>query len=169
MRRFFHCHPTLRGMIAMLVGATTLVGCRLDTTSPTTVPAGAEELPIHWQASGTYSRLTKAVRLVVRDAATLAQIPLCEVPVDFRTEMVLIAGLGPTPRNDCGIIIQHVWKEGSTLRVLERQIYPGSHVSPGLRPASPWTVVVVPRCDLDVEGYSSRLPRGVLSAANPPR
>lgn len=156
-------------MIAALVGATTLVGCRLDTASPTTVPAGTEELPILWQASGTYSRLTKAVRLVVRDPATLAQIPLCEVPVDFRTEMILIAGLGPTPRDDCGIIIQHVWKEGDRLRVLERQIYPGSRIRPGFRLASPWTVVVVPRCDLDVEGYSSRLPRGTFLSANPPR
>lgn len=169
MRAVSHCGLTRHGTIAVLVSVAVIVGCRLDRTSPTTVPADAEELPILWQASGTYSRLAKAVRLVIRDAATLAQVPLCEVPVDFRSEMVLIAGLGPTPRNDCGIIIQHAWKENGRIRVLERQVYPGAQVSPGLRPASPWTIVVVPRSDLDVEGYSSRLPRGPLLSRNPPR
>lgn len=155
-------------MIAVLVGTAAIVGCQIDRSGPTTLPADAEELAILWRASGTYSRLAKAVRLVIRDAGTLAQVPLCEVPVNFETEMVLLAGLGPTPRSDCGIVIQHAYKQNGRIWVLERQVYPGSQMSPGLRPASPWTLVVVPRSDLDVEGYSSSPPKGLLLPGNPP-
>lgn len=168
MPRVSHSSLGRRGAIAMLVGAVAIVGCQLDKPGPTTLPADAEELPILWQTSGTYSRLTKAVRLVIRDAGTLAQVPLCEVPVNFETEMVLLAGLGPTPRSDCGIVIQQAWKKNGRIWVLERQVYPGSQMSSGLRPASPWTVVVVPRSDLDVEGYSSSPPRGLLLPGSPP-
>ena len=151
--------------------------CRLpvDYVAPTTVPANMEELPILWQASGTYSRLSRAVRLVIRDPGRLAQVPLCEVPVDFSSQMVLVAGLGPTTRNDLGLRIQYVWKEHSRIRVLERQIYPGEESATGLCPASPWTVVVVPRVDLSVEGYnctSSARPhssRGAGPMTSPPR
>lgn len=144
-------------------------GCHSSYVEPTTVPSGIEELPILWQASGTYSRLTRAVRLVVRDPATLAQVPLCEVPVDFRSQMVLIPGLGPTARNDLGIRIQSVRQERSRIRVLERQIYPGDRPeSGGPHPASPWTVVVVPLSSSSVEGYSTRLPRGLLLPGKAP-
>jgi hypothetical protein len=146
-----------------------LGGCQFDHTVPRTLPADRSDLPILWQASGTYSRLTRAVRLVVRDQATLAQVPLCEVPVDFSSQMVLIAGLGPTTKNNLGIAIQSVSQDKSRIRVLERQIYPGEQTATGLRPASPWTVVVIPRSDVNVEGYDARIPRHLMRPGDSPR
>ncbi len=118
----------------------------------------AEDLPVLWEKSGTYSRIARPIRIVARDRATLAQIPLTEVPVDFDSQMVLIAGLGPTPSNELGIRITRVWRQGPRVHVQERQIHPGFEESPGLHPASPWTVVLVPKSDLNVEGYSPQVP-----------
>jgi len=141
---------------------TGLCGCYPDRVKPATAPAPGEDLPILWEASGTYSRLSRTVRIVARDRATLAQLPIAEVPVDFDSQMVLIAGLGPTPNDKLGIRIKRVWRDGSRIRVLERHIHPGFDQAPGLRPASPWTILVVPRSDLNVEGYSPRVPKGLL-------
>jgi hypothetical protein len=115
-----------------------------------------------WQKSGTHSRLIRRVSILARDRATLAQVPLAEVPVDFETQMVLIAGLGPTPSSEQGIRIVRVWRQGSRIRVQERLIHPGADRVPGLQPASPWTVVVIPKSDLNVEGYATRVPDGLL-------
>ncbi len=122
----------------------------------------AEDIPILWQRSGTYSRISRPVRILARDPATLAQLPLTEVQVSFDTQMVLIAGLGPTPTSEQGIRIVRVWREGSKIRVQERPLDPGGARSPGLQPASPWTIVVIPRSDLNVEGYSTQVPRKLL-------
>jgi hypothetical protein len=103
------------------------------------------------------------VHIVARDEPTLAQIPLAEVPVDFNTQMVLVAGLGPTPSDDMGIRIARVWEDNGRIKVQERQIHPGPDQKSGLNPASPWTLVVVPRSDLNVEGYTNRVPADLLS------
>lgn len=137
-------------------------GCLSDRAGPGSTPAPGEDLPILWEASGTYSRIRHGARIVVRDSATLAQIPLTEVPVDFDSQMVLIAALGPTPNPRLGIRIKRVWREGSRIRVLERPIHPGSDDGSATRPASPWTMVVVPKTDLNVDGYSPRVPQGLL-------
>ncbi len=149
------------GLLLAGVGA-----CYSDGVQPTRGPSPGEDLPVLWEASGTHSRLTRSVRIVARDRATLAQVPLAEVPVDFDSQMALIAGLGPTPNYRLGIRIKRVWREGSRIRVLERHIHPGFDRGAGLRPASPWTIVVVPRSDLNVEGYSPRVPKGLFSSAS---
>jgi hypothetical protein len=92
----------------------------------------------------------------------LAKLPIAEVPVDFKTQMVLIVGLGPSPTNELGVRIARVWHEGSRIRVQERRIHPGTLRSPAIEPASPWTIVVVPMSDLNVEGYVTRVPKGTL-------
>jgi hypothetical protein len=124
--------------------------------------ADEEELPILWSDSGTYSRLTRNARIVARDRGTLAQLPLTEVPVDFDTQMVLIVGLGPTAREASGVRIVRVWRSGSVIRVQERQMHPGSGGTTATSMASPWTVCVVPRSDLNVEGFKTRVPKGLL-------
>jgi hypothetical protein len=121
------------------------------------------EYPIAWQKSGTYSQLGRSVRLIVRDTTTLAQIPLGDMPVDFSTQMVLVAGQGPTPSGGMGIRIERVWEQDGRLRVQERQIHPGLELKRGLDPASPWTAVVISRSDLNVEGYSPVTPHDLLS------
>lgn len=150
----------------LLVAGTVLWAAGCTTTGQAgTMPDDrpSEELPILWEKTGAYSRLTRPVRLVVRDRASLARVPLTEVPVDFDSQMILIAGLGRTPSSDMGIRIARVWREGSRIRVQERRIHPGfDDGPPALDPASPWTVVVVPRSDLNVEGYSAYVPADIL-------
>lgn len=123
-----------------------------------------QELPILWEASGTWSHVTRPVRIVAYDAATLAQVPVADVPVDFDSQMVLIAALGPTLGQDVGIKIARVWREGPRVRVQEQRIHPGLDRSAVLERSSPWTVVVVPRCNLKIEGYTSRVPPRLLGS-----
>jgi hypothetical protein len=137
-----------------------LTGCSQVTEAPPV--RETVDYDILWEKSGTYSRLGRAIRIVARDEATLAQIPVPEVPVDFSSQMVLVAGLGPITSDDMGIRIERVWQDGSRIRVQEKRIHPGPDQKTGLHPASPWTVVVVPRSDLNVEGYSPRVPDDLL-------
>lgn len=126
-------------------------------------PPPRTDVPILWEQSGTYSTLGRAVRLLIRDRAGLAQVPLTDIPVDFETQMVLVAGLGPTLSNEMGIRITRVWEEGGRLRVQERQVHPGAQKTPGVTRASPWTVVIIPRSDLNVEGFTTRIPPNVIA------
>ncbi len=149
-----------RSTIVMLLAG--LAGCASTTSSNARESVEPEDLPIIWQASGTYSRLMRSTHVVVRDAQTLARIPLAEVPVDFNTQMVLIVGLGPTPTSELGVRIARVWRQGSRIRVQERRIYPGTESTPGTEPASPWTIAVVPKSDLNVEGFLTQVPPNTL-------
>jgi hypothetical protein len=147
---------------SLLVTAMTLgsAGCTQATRSPE--PPAIEELPIVWQKTGTYSRIIRGTHVVVRNELSLARLPITEVPVDFDTQMVLVVGMGPTPSNEWGVEISRVWREGSQIRVQERTIYPGTERPLGLEPASPWAVVVVPRSDLNVERFVTRVPKGTI-------
>lgn len=92
------------------------------------------------------------MQLVVRDQATLAQVPLVDVPVDFPKEMLLIVTLGRVTSNQYAVNIDRVWREGHQLRVSSTVTTP----PPGspLVLASPYCIAVVPRCDLNVAGFS---------------
>jgi hypothetical protein len=105
--------------------------------------------------------LTRAVRVLIRDQATLDRMPLTEIPVDFETQMVLVCGMGPVPDDRRGIRIVRVWREGRSIHVQERAIY-SDDPGPPLEPASPWTVAVIPRSELNVVGYSARVPHDVF-------
>ena len=158
---------SVAGLFAASLGVTllaclALTGCTGTAGSASRDASAAEDIPILWQKSGTHSRLIRRVRILARDRSTLSQVPLTEVPVDFETQMVLIAGLGPTPGSEQGIRIVRVWRQGAQIRVQERPIHPGADQTPGLQPASPWTVVVIPKSDLNVEGYTTRVPDGLL-------
>jgi len=139
-----------------------VAGCVVGSSRGATEASAAEDLPILWEKSGTYSRLTRPVRVVVRDPATLARLPITEVPIDFETQMALVCGLGVTPGNELGVRITRVWRQGTKIRVQERRIHPGLDHASGLDPASPWTIVIVPKSDQNVEGYVARVPKGVF-------
>lgn len=136
------------------------VGCHPGERRVAGFPADGEELPIVWESSGTWSHLARPVRVVAHDQATLDQLPLTQVPVDFSRQMVLVAGLGPVMGGDLGIRITRVWREGSRLRVQEKRLHPGLDRSSDLNRSSPWTIVVVPRCNLNVEGFATLVPGG---------
>lgn len=147
---------------AVVVGSLFLCGgCQFGGRQDN--PPSAEDIPILWQASGAHSHLTRRVRVVARDPAVLAQLPLAEIPVNFETQMVLVAGLGPTATDELGVRIDRVWREGSKIRVQERRIHPGPEPKAGLSPASPWTAVIIPRSDFNVEGYTNSVPKGAVS------
>lgn len=139
------------------------IGCAASEPTARHESESSAELPIFWHKSGTHSRLARPVRLVVRDAATMARLPLAEVPVDFDTQMVLVVGLGPTPTSDIGVHIVRVWREGSRICVQVQQVHPGADRPTGFEPASPWAVAVVPRSDLNVERFETRVPAGLLA------
>jgi len=155
-------YPSL-GTLALATWALTAAcGCIEHTSRSARVTSVQEDIPILWEKSGTYSRIARRVRIVARDVAMLAQLSLAEIPVDFDTQMVLIAGLGPTPGSDQGIRITRVWKHGSEIRVQERRIHPGADPTPGLRPGSPWTVAVIPKSGLNVKEYTAFVPKDVI-------
>ncbi len=142
-------------------------GCSQDRKQPP-APAVAEDIPILWQHHGTYSNIARPLRVVARDADTLAQLPITEVPVDFRRQMVLVAATGPTTSDQIGIRITRVWKAGNRIRVQLRTMHPGDDKRGGIRRTSPYHIVVVPRSELNVEGFSATVPRGAFAASAPP-
>ena len=116
-------------------------------------------MAITWSKTGTYSDLHQPLRLVIRDSAGLAAIPVAEVPVDFRKQMVLVAALGAVPTEGYAIRITRVWRKEHRVYVDVRVTQP----HPGGRPprhalCAPYHIVVVPRSDLNVEGFYTRLP-----------
>jgi len=123
------------------------------------MPAEGDELPILRQVHGTHCHETRAMQLVIRDPATLAQVPLTDVPVDFSQEMLLIVTLGRVPSDLYTVNIDRVWREGPHLRVSSTVTSP----PPGapLVMASPYCIAVVPRCDLNIHGFSPRPPARV--------
>ncbi|NLX13414.1 MAG: hypothetical protein GXY44_07150 [Phycisphaerales bacterium] len=149
------------------MGLVILAGIGCHGSGPTAgvfdVPVDGAELPIIWEKTGIYSRINRPIRLVIHDEAALAQVPIAEVQVDFRTHMLLIAGMGPVLRDDVGIRITRLWREGTRIRVQEQHVYSEAAGPEGIQPASPWTIIAVPRSSLNVEGYSARVPKGLLS------
>jgi hypothetical protein len=154
-------------MSLRLFAATFLVveiGCA--ATAPTPPGTTTERVfPIQWETHATYSRIARPLRLVIRDRATLAQLPLAEVPVDFDRQMVLVAALGPTASDEIAIRIARVWQEGSRIEVRVNTIHPGQDARPGTELTSPFHIVVVPTSDLPVDGFSASIPRGALRGA----
>ncbi len=129
---------------------------------------GPDEFPILWEQQGTYSNIAQAFRVVVRDRATLARLPITEVPVDFDRQMVLVAALGPAPTDQVGIRITRVWREKNHIRVQVQTLHPGEAKHAGLKRTSPYHIVVVPRSDLNVVGFGSTLPSKAFEAPGVP-
>lgn len=145
-----------------LCAALFIGGCSQNNSQVTSSSGAAEDVTVLWEKSGTFSRLGRPVRILVRDQATLAQVPIAEIKVDFENEMLLVAGLGPTASSELGIRIVRVWREGSQLRVQERQTHPGLDSSSTVNPASPWTIVAIPKSDLNVRGYFTHVPNNIF-------
>lgn len=121
------------------------------------LPLEGQELPILHRAAGTHSHETRAMQLVIRDPATLAQVPLEDVPVDFAEEMLLVVTLGRVTSDRYSIDIARVWREGNRLRV-ETAVTSPAPGSPVMM-ASPYCIAVVPRCDLNVADFETEPPQ----------
>lgn len=136
-------------------------GCQEPRSAPTT-PAEREEIPILWEHAGSASFIARPLRVVARDEATLAQVPVADVPVDWRTQMVLIAANGPVASDQIGIRIDRVWREGNRIRVQVHVLHPGDEKHGTVVQTSPYHIVIVPRSDLNVDGFSADVPRGAV-------
>ena len=101
------------------------------------------------------------MQLVIRDEATLARVPIADVPVDFSRQMVLIVTLGRVVSEGYSVSIDRVWRQGWTLRVGLTVVAPPPNAGPGV--ATPFCVAVVPRCDLNVADFSPEPPQRARS------
>lgn len=133
-----------------------VIGCHQPRTTTGVMPAPGEELPILHKINGVHSHETRAMQLVVRDLATLAQVPLTDVPVDFKDEMLLVVTLGRVTSDQYSIDIRRVWREGGVLRVETSVLAPGAGVATAM--SSPYCIAVVPRCDLNVAEFANTPP-----------
>jgi len=115
-------------------------------------PADGEELTILQHIQGTHSHETRPMRLVIRDTSTLAQVPLTAVTVDFNKEMLLVVTLGRVTSDQVAVAIRRVWRERGRLKA-EIDVTPPPRGAP-LAMSTPFCVAVIPRCDLNVEGFS---------------
>ncbi len=136
-------------------------GCREYREGVRDLPAEGEELPILRQFGETHGRETRGMQVVIRDQATLAQMRLGGLSVDFASEMVLIVLLGRVGSDLYAVSIDRVWREGHQLRVAVTVRSPPSGAP--LVPASPYCIAVIPQCDLNVADFSPEpRPRGRL-------
>ncbi len=133
--------------------------------------ADRQELPILRSQAGTYANFARPLRLAIRDAGTLAMVPVDVGPVDFQREMVLLAALGPTPSPEYGIRIRRVWRDGSELRARIEKRFPEADLPRRTTPANPYHLIVVPRCDRNVRGFPVKPPDGAFEPGSrrPPR
>jgi hypothetical protein len=108
--------------------------------------------------------------IVARNQAQMAYCPVSDVPVDFSREMVLIAILGRVTSDQYAIRIDRVWREGSVVKVDVRVYRPPPSTQSAIRLACPYHVVVVPRSNLNIEGFApepSRLKPGASPLFSP--
>jgi hypothetical protein len=155
----------IRSTSSRWIGATLCVllalGCRESNMEISPMPDDGQELTILNVIAGTHSHETRAMQIVIRDMATLAQVPLVDVPVNFANEMLLVVTLGRLNSDQFSVSIDRVVREGNVLRVTTTVRQPPPGVPMVM--ASPYCIAVVPRCDLNVAGFSAVPPTRVRS------
>jgi len=132
-------------------------GCSEFNDRATPLPADGDTIPIVNQVAGVHSHEDRPMRLVIRDQATLAQVPLVDVPVDFRTQMLLVVTLGRRLSDQYSVQINRVWRDGPVIKVDYSSAAPSPDAPVVV--TSPFCIAVVPRCDLNVSGFTADLPR----------
>lgn len=130
--------------------------CVDSTEGVSQIPANGDDLPILREFVRVHSHETRAMRLVIRDSAALAKVPLEQIPIDFNREMMLVITLGRVPSDRYRVRIDRVYRDGGELRVESSVVQPPED-SP-LVPSSPYCIAVVPKCDLNVAQFSSNPP-----------
>lgn len=121
--------------------------------------ADGQDLPIINQVQGIHSNETRAMQLVIRDNIALSKIPIIDVPVDFNDQMLLIVTLGRMTSNQYSVKIDRVWRDGHEIRVATTVKSPPPGVPIAM--SSPYCIAVVPRSDLNVNGFVSEPPARV--------
>jgi hypothetical protein len=101
------------------------------------------------------------MQIVVRDPAMLARIPLADVSVNFTDEMLLIVTLGRVTSDRYAVDVTRVWRERGKLRAEVTVTSPAAGTPVAM--ASPYCIVVVPRCDLNVADFVVEPPQRTRS------
>ncbi len=148
------------GWVAVVLALATvggLAGCQMQgATMFGGDPAPEiEEYSILYQKGGKYCGAKHEMRLVVRDQAHMAFVPVGDVPVDFSRQMVLFVTLGQVYSESYDVQIDRVWRQNREVRVGITKTYPPSGEMNYPHPSSPYYLVVVPKSDLNVEGFAT--------------
>lgn len=124
------------------------------------MPADGADLSILRQFVIDDSREHRRMRVVVRDAAAWARLPLIDERIDFEREMALIVTLGRVVRRGYSVRITRVRRDGPVLRVEATVESPPPDAPPEI--CAPFCVAVIPRCDLRVAGFDAAPPPAKL-------
>ncbi len=143
-------------VITVLALGGVIPGCLDERSLTDQLPTDGAALPIIRQWSRTHSHEQRAMRLAIRNAADLSQIPLEEFNIDFESEMALIVTLGRMPSDQFRAQIAGVRRDRGRLVVDVEIVQPP--VDTPFQPASPYCIAIVPRCDLPVAGFATRPP-----------
>ncbi|MFQ5425153.1 MAG: hypothetical protein ACE5F9_14405 [Phycisphaerae bacterium] len=154
---FGHVRSMLRRSSVAVVVFGLVVGCNGMRQGPVVaIPGNGEELPILRHYAGAHCHEMQPTQFVVRSESEWARVQLRDIDVDFNTEMVLVVTLGRRSSDQFAVDIDRVWRDGGVLHadVLVRAPPPGTPV----RLSSPYCMVVLPRCDLNVAGFDPEPP-----------
>lgn len=164
LRRLFRRSYQLAVILAICVAG--MGGC-VSSKRPAHDPqllsgvAYGDNVPILSELAQLQTRIAKPLRIAIYDYPSLSQFPLLELDVDFSTQMVLLAAMGPASSRDCEIHIDRVWMGDHRLEVDVTEYYPESDAPRSPAIASPIHAVVIPRSELPIAGFTSRIPKGI--------
>lgn len=127
-----------------------------------------EEYPVLYQKAGKYCGAKREMHLVVRDQAHMSFVPVSDVPVDFNSQMVLFVTLGEVYSQAYDVRIDRVWRQDRLIRVGITRSYPPVGEMGYPHASSPYSLVVVPRSDLNVEGFSAEVALPKMEGASGP-
>jgi hypothetical protein len=144
-------------------------GCHDSERAAQAFPADGAALEILREQAGAFSSLTRPVKWVIHDDRGLAWAPAEIGPVDFSREMVLVVGTGPTPSPDYHVRLKRVYRTGPILKAEIEYRYPAHDAPASTVSASPYHIVVTPRSDLNVEGFTAPSVVGTQRHAPPRR
>jgi hypothetical protein len=116
-----------------------------------------EEYAVLYKKAGKYCGAKQEMRLVVRDQPHMAFVPVGDVPVDFSKQMVLFVTLGQVYSESYDVQIDRVWRQDRVVRVGITKSYPAAGEINYPHPSSPYYLVVVPKSDLNVVGFSTEI------------
>lgn len=148
-RQFGFCAVGLGLLLAAVSGCTEGQGMWLAKDP---IPV-VQEFATHYSKTGKYCGAKQPLRLVVRDQGHMAFVPVGDVPVDFSKEMVLFVTMGQVYSDAYDIRIDRVWQQNQIIKVGITVTHPEPGEMGAPQPCSPYFLAVVPRSDLNMEGF----------------
>lgn len=146
----------------LIAAVVTAGGCLLGGAGPAGLRDEPEEYPIFWEYAGHDARIRRGFQYVAYSAKDLARLPLVAPRVDLATQMVLIVSPGPVRSKDTTIRIRRIWREGYRLRCEIELAQSDTGKEKPTKLYSPYHLVVVPKSSRNIEGFTTKLPKGAF-------